>query len=219
MAQIIAVLTGDVVGSRDLGAEGLDRLFTALEAAVSEMAGWPGQTDNPPFARYRGDGWQLALTNPALALRATLVARGAVKAADKRFDTRIGVGIGGADKFMAEDIGGSSGEAFERAAQALDGLKRHQRLGIVPGERPASESDLLRGLFSLCGALTDEWTARQAEAAAILMAREDLTQAEIGQRMNPPIDQQAVADNLGKGHAAALADAVEAFESVIWKNK
>ncbi|WP_029042665.1 hypothetical protein [Cucumibacter marinus] len=216
MAQIIAVLTGDVVGSRDLGADGLDRLFAALEAAVSEMAGWPGQTDKPPFARYRGDGWQLALNNPALALRATLVARGAVKAADKRFDTRIGVGIGPASVQDINEIGQASGVPFEAAGKALDDLSGPIRFGYRSDNRYPEHDNLLDACLALADACSADWTQAQAEVMSRFLLDSGLTHKAIGESLNPPISQQTVWRHFHAARGPALELAINRVETN-WK--
>ena len=57
--QNLAVFTGDIVRSGALEARELSNVFTALEATARSIADW--HDSMAPFARFRGDGGQMAL--------------------------------------------------------------------------------------------------------------------------------------------------------------
>ena len=72
------VLTGDIVRSASLEPGRLDAAFERLREAAAELLDW---TDGRGLERFRGDGWQVAIAAPALALRAAMRLRAAVRVA------------------------------------------------------------------------------------------------------------------------------------------
>ncbi len=209
MQRTIAVLTGDIVGSGDLPAGDLDRLFAAVDGAVAAMAGWPDAPELVSWSRYRGDGWQLVLGRPEWSLRACLFVRAAIRAAHADFETRAGVGIGAAGDMRGGDVGSSVGEAFQRSGRCLDGLRKHFLFGVDAGP----EDGLLESVFVLADALSRGWTARQAEVLGHLLAPDAPNQADVGARLSPPIGQPAVTDHYLVGHGPALLEAIAAVEA------
>lgn len=195
-----AVFTGDIVRSGDLGEQGLADVFEALEAAARDVAFWP--ESHSAFARFRGDGWQMAL--PArYALRAALTCRAAVRRTGKGRDTRIGIGLG-AGTLDGTDLAAADGPAFVQSGRALDAIKRGPRMAAP--DAPA----LLRTALPLADVIARGWTAKQAQVVQALLspaapAQEDLAQA-FG-RSRQMVQKQAEAASL-----AALLDSCEAYE-------
>ena len=68
--QHIAVLTGDLVHSTELGPKGIEAAFGALQRCAEDQENWYGKPLH--FTRHRGDGWQVALAKPEYALRSAL---------------------------------------------------------------------------------------------------------------------------------------------------
>jgi hypothetical protein len=215
---IVAVLTGDIVGSSKLGANKLDNLVESLGTAAERLADWPGNAGSHGFARSRGDTWQLVLTAPELALRACLFLRAAIKSVDRHFDTRIGVGIGGVDYFDPNDVGASDGEAFRLSGMRLDDRTGHARFRIGVEGMDQSE-ELFSALFALCDRISQEWTAAQAEVSYFLFEPQnaDLSQEQIGDLLSPAVTQQQVGKAFLQAGGPALQKAVHAFEAWDWQ--
>ncbi len=210
---IVAVLTGDVVGSSKLGVDQTNKLFRYLNTAAERLATWPGNAGSRGFTRSRGDTWQLVLTVPGLALRACLFLRAAIKAADRRFDTRIGIGIGRAERFDPDDVGASDGEAFRLSGARLDEQSRHECFHFGAAVPNVDES-LLSAFFLLADRLSAGWTLAQAAVMYRMLdpANADLSQSEIGRLLKPPVPQQQVSRAYFRASGPALVKAAEAFE-------
>ncbi len=206
----VAVLTGDVVGSKRLRDAARKDLHTAISRAGSELrdifqGAVPYEVDV-----YRGDSWQLLIAEPRLALRIALLFRSRLKSLmpDVKVDTRVGIGIGSVDFLPETGVSSGDGEAFRRSGWAFEEIGRSFRMAYR-GEGPHQQC------LDVCVRLVDfpatNWTARQAYAVAqALLGR---TQEEIGRDwMERPITQQAVAQHLARAGWHAVDTAVRFFE-------
>ena len=130
-----AVLTGDIIGSTKLGPERLETAMSLLRRLAKEFENThPESLVGHPDV-FRGDSWQLCLQRPALAVTAAVFIRAGLKADD--FDTRIGIGIGPAERLHPERISQSSGPAFVRSGEALDHLGKDRSLAIPQFGEPS----------------------------------------------------------------------------------
>ena len=160
MTGIICVLTGDIVGSTRMASGKLDQLMTGLAEGANEIRHWT-KPAALPLERFRGDGWQFALTDAGHALRAGLMLRAIVKKFDQEADTRIAFGIGNG-KF-GSTLANSGGSAFEISGMQLEKIKSQDRW-VIDGEFDSEQVlPLVRGLFAACEALSNGWTRKQAE--------------------------------------------------------
>lgn len=100
----IAVLTGgDIIGSTQMAPPAdLERAFDALSACAETQAEWHGEDLH--FTRQRGDGWQVRLARPELALRSALAFRAALRCEGKEFSTFIAVAEGGIGEKKSDQI-------------------------------------------------------------------------------------------------------------------
>jgi hypothetical protein len=162
----VAVLTGDLVGSRALSPDRLAEARTALEAAALDAAAWEPGLALGALEFFRGDSWQFALARPRRFLRVALFLRARLKALGRDLDTRIGVGLGPVERLDPERVSRSTGEAFIRSGAALDGMKRRERLALYPDGAGAE----LRAIAMLCAAVADRWSPAQALALAAVLA-------------------------------------------------
>lgn len=174
----LAILTGDLVGSRQLPPERLQAVLEGLKEEWQAFAGaHPGAVVGG-VEIFRGDGWQVALSQPALALEAAVYLRAAVKAhaALRQLDSRVGIGIGPVDHLDPARLGESHGAAFEASGTALESLtetKRCLRL-ILPG-RPAPVLDGI--VLPLLDAQLAHWS--KPEAVAVMGSLLGWTQERI----------------------------------------
>lgn len=97
-----------------------------------------------------------------------------------------------------------------QSGAALAALKGRQRWTITGGFEATAAGVLARGLVTLCDAVSQEWTARQAEAFALRAASEAPTMAEIAERLG--VTQQTVQAHLSRAYGDTLINACEGFE-------
>ncbi len=176
----IAVLTGDIISSTALDAAQLDTVFATLESCAKAQADW---VDGPlRFTRHRGDGWQVALTNPKYALRSALTFRAALRACDPQFDSYIAIATGAAPANLSNDLNTQNDAAFIASGQLLDQLKMQNSESTIGH----ADAGAIGAVAILADHLSQSWT--QAQAAAIL------------QKITPnaSISYTQMAQNLGK---------------------
>lgn len=155
----IAVLTGDLVLSALLGPERITRAFGALEACALMQAGWMGASLR--FTRHRGDGWQVVLARPRMALRSALTFRAALRAQGDEFDSYISIAEGVAPRDIVADLNSQTGEVFVESGRGLDELKEAKRGRMIHNSFGPVDAATI-----LADRLSQGWT--QAQAAAIL---------------------------------------------------
>lgn len=204
----VCVLTGDIVKSTALATDQFEAVMGALEVVASEIAAWHAKPAPVRYERFRGDGWQLLLTEPQWALRASLFARAAIRRVCDDGETRLAAGIGIADR--GATLASSTGTAFELAGHGLESLKTHQLWMIDGGFASGAERALIQGLFSVCDAFSRDWTARQADIFMRLAAPEAPTMARVADTLS--VQPQTVQTHFVRAGGHALLDAVEAFE-------
>lgn len=117
----IAVLTGDLVHSTDLGPEKIERAFAALEDCARTQAEWHGAPLH--FTRHRGDGWQVVLARPEMALRSALAFRAALRTEGDDFDSYIGIADAYMDKTISDDLNKETAHVFAASGSALEFAK------------------------------------------------------------------------------------------------
>lgn len=194
----VAVLTGDLIGSTRLGAAKTDAAITALATASNEFSKW-ATTGPARFTRNRGDGWQIVLERPSAALRAALYLTAALRNADLGLGTRIGIGIGGADKIGTSTLADASGPAFVTSGRLLEQMK-HGRRVLIDGEGTTA---MHKAVTLLAAERAERWTKEQAEAMMLALTDEMMTLETAAVRLG--ISKQATSYRLkGAGHSAVM---------------
>ena len=212
---IQAVLTGDLISSGALS----DRELTAAQGAIRDgakhFAATTGQAivGRPDF--FRGDAWQLLLASPAPALRLALFLRARLRS-QTAADSRIAIGIGSIRSINRRKISLSGGEAFELSGHALDDMSGYFDLTAALPLRPIWAGGWLPVVAHLCSDLVRDWTARQAEIAAVALLHEDATHEQIGAMLPKPVKKQTVTAALRSAHYRALMEALRLFEECDW---
>jgi hypothetical protein len=151
----IAVITGDLVSSTALGREKVERAFAALKDCAETQADWHGAPLH--FTRHRGDGWQVVLARPEMALRSALAFRAALRAEGSEFDSYMGIAEGELEGDVGPDLNAETAEVFELSGEALETTKAD-----LPQKITTSHSTIETACFVLADKLTRGWTPAQA---------------------------------------------------------
>ena len=205
-SMLIAVLTGDLVGSTGHPAETVDAAMQAIQAAALSVADWQTPPADTRFTRFRGDGWQIILTNPQFALRAAAVIQGRLIALG--LESRISIGVGKRESLGTSNLADASGEAFEESGRGLDNMSDLSRLKHSGG---LVQDDIIADLL---GERMQKWTAAQAEAASLYLASPGKirTLFDIGRDLN--ISPQAVNDRLRGAGCHTIASNLRVWENL-----
>lgn len=221
---IYGVLTGDIVASTKLPAGTRSELPEILFAATEEARESFAEAISAPAQVFRGDSFQIVLSEPRQALAVSLYIRCAIRirVAAKKADVRIAIGLGPVDALPEGRDSSGSGEAFVLSGRCLEALSRNRRLGLATWHREAngeppggggvetpSAIDVVLGLLDW---LASGWTERQC--VAVSGALKGWTQEVIAHHWpGRAISQQAVAQHLDRVGWASIEPALAYFEA------
>jgi hypothetical protein len=206
----IAVLTGDLVRSTALSHNDLLVARDALKGAAAEIRGWArGAVHGPDF--FRGDSWQLVLTDDVLLLRAAVYLRTALRALDPQADTRIAIGLGSVDALDIDSVSQSMGEAFTLSGRALDDMNRFEGFILAMPHWSRSQA-YLPTVIAFCDHVVGAWSPSQAKVALEVLRPDDRTQEDVGKALG--VSRQFVNKVYRQSGLSAVLMAVDAFEGL-----
>ncbi len=179
----IAVLTGDLVHSTALGPEGIEAAFGALDDIAHRLSDWHGAPVN--LTRHRGDGWQMVLARPEMALRSALAIRAALRQIGPEYDSYIGIATGTIDHPVGPDLNTETSDVFITSGDRLEMAK-------VLEETRFSHADgsALSAATTLADQISQGWTPAQAQAILPFLIYDE------------PATYTSVASSLGKSRQA-----------------
>jgi hypothetical protein len=164
---------------------------------------------------FRGDAWQLVLSEPGGALRLALLIRARLRA-QLGADTRVAIGIGGVESIDPERTALSVGEAFSVSSRALDKMTGYFEMTAALPDSARIAAQWLPAMAHLCSGLVQSWTRRQAEVVACALLLEQPTHARIAKALSPPVQKQSVTSTLSGAHWRTLLEPIRAFEATDW---
>ncbi|MDM8175402.1 MULTISPECIES: MarR family transcriptional regulator [Olivibacter] len=197
---MIAVLTGDIINSRKAKSarEWNDLLKESLSKVTESDTDWE---------IFRGDSFQLELSNPVNALHSALYLKASLKTV-KDLDARISIGVG-AKSFTGERVTESYGDAYLFSGEQFELLKKNkQTLAIRTGNNTFNEDFNL--FFRLALTFIDNWTPNSAMLVQTVFDHPSLSQKELGEILG--ISQSSVSERFNRAYLAEIRDLIELFE-------
>lgn len=198
-----AVLSGDLIGSTGLDAAELEDAFDVLTTVARHLSRLMGNPAVTGFARNRGDGWQLLLDRPALALRAALTIQASLMARNSAFRTRISMATGTAD-ILPRNLNEARGPVFVASGRGLDSMPPGRTLTHADG-------GAISAATRLADHISASWTQAQARAASHALWPDRPSRAAIAAQIG--VTRQAVDQSLSSGGIPAILDALGFIES------
>jgi hypothetical protein len=211
-----AVLTGDIVGSSRLTPSQMESVRSSLTEAVDLVRPWKRGLVKGRLEFFRGDGWQLLLTDAALAMRVVIFLRASLLAGGIT-DSRIAVGLGEGAKTASEKVALLTGQAFVLSGHGLDEMTQSWRMTVEIPKTSGLLSDWLRVTSHLCDSLISQWTRRQAELVCIAADPKEPNNDAVAQSLKPTVSKQAVAKGLKGASWNAIREAIHQFEKTPWE--
>ena len=186
--RLCAVLTGDLIKSRQASSAAVETTLDTLgQAAATFGTSWDIDTR---FTRYRGDGWQIVLTNPGLMLDAALYLIARLRAGQAGIATRISIGTGPVETLGSRDLSDATGPAFFISGDQLDNMARNRMLALGGhGIGPAQVAIIDLAEYAATG-----WTPTQAEAMALHLEGRLQRHEDIAARLG--VTRQAIQSRL-----------------------
>ncbi|MBW1656565.1 SatD family protein [Flavobacterium quisquiliarum] len=173
-----SVITGDIIGSRQQESE---HWVEDLKKILTPFGATPSQ-----WEVYRGDEFQIEVSNPEEALLAAILIKARLRAI--KSDARMSIGFG--DKtHNATKISESNGSAFIHSGELFETLKKQKvTLALRTGDTNFDEK--LNLMLQLALTFMDSWLVQSAEFIALAIENPKLSQEELGQKLG--INQAAV---------------------------
>lgn len=210
-----AVISGDFIGFSPLSAETRQRLYHLVIDGGRRLNEVFSKAMPEPVDIFRGDGWQLFFSDPAVALRAGLFFRAFIRAHApvRKTDVRMAIAVGPVDYVPAGNVSGGDGEAFRRSGKLLEAMAtpHSSTLRFAMNDSPAALA--IDGMAALAGGIAGRWTSNQARA--VMAALVGMTHQQIAASWHKPISYQAVGMHLKRAGWPAIRHAVGAFEETI----
>ena len=173
----IAVITGDLVNSTELGSDKIKNAFDALKDCAKTQADWYGAPLH--FTRNRGDGWQVIIAIPNMALRSALAFRAALRAKGKEFDSYMGIAEGKVVGDIGSDLNAETEEVFIASGRNLTSESE-----FLSGQRIKYKIDAGAGLI-LLDKITQGWTPKQAATVLLFLnPNKKITQEEASETLD-----------------------------------
>ncbi len=173
---VVAVLTGDVVGSTSLTDAQFDRLLRELDSQCRWIT---SQHQDNAFELMRGDAFQILIFDYALAIKYALLLRMALKACDPDFDCRVCIGIGTYQRLRTQ-LGTSTGPAFTLSGRGLDAMKA-DRLSLLSQDQDFTRTHTL--LTQFADHQLTQLTERQSAIGYLKLRYPNWRQSDIAQEL------------------------------------
>jgi hypothetical protein len=194
-----AVLTGDLISSRKAGPDATERAMSGIAAVAADLSA--------PFARHRGDGWQVLLTQPERALRFVLLVTADLRSQQAPL-SRFAIGIGAVSARRASSLSAETGEAFVTSGEILDDMPRRSTFGIASLTRRLDP--MTWAAARLADQVARRWTPPQAEAMRLALAPDQPTGTSIARALG--ISPAAASYRLQGASWSDMKAVVTAFE-------
>jgi hypothetical protein len=197
---MIAVITGDIINSKKLNPK---KWLKPLKAEL-EIIG-PG----PKFWEiYRGDSFQLMITNAAEALVTAIKIKASLKSISN-MDVRMAIGIG-TKTHSAQKVTESNGTAFVHSGEKFEMLKKEKQNIAIKSDWPEFDREMNLYLRLALIAM-DNWTVNAAEIVKTTMENPDKLQEELGQIVG--IKQNAISNRLKRAYYDEIMEVIEMYKS------
>lgn len=210
--RIVAVLTGDIVGSSKLEAADRRKLLDEMQAAAEELCGLYPKAIPLPADIVRGDSWQILVIDLKFALHAAVFYRASIKARmrPRRVNTRLVLALGTVD-FVAERVSESDGQAFRLSGKALESMHKNTNMRLIsPGWQHEPTVD---AMLRLLDALMNKWTPKQA--LAVTGALRGWTQKRIAKLWKKSVSQATVARHLAESNWDAVRHTLQVWNILV----
>lgn len=196
----LAVITGDLVSSTALAEKDMSARMATVERAAAELADWGSPTY---FTRQSGDGWQMVIRPPELALRAALFIRSHLMRDGAARVTRMYIAAGNAE-LHSENLNDATDPVFVASGRGLKSLPKRALMGHA-------DKGALGATTRLLDHISQNWTPAQAKLMSDALLPQNLSQKEIAKRHD--ISQQSVQQSLSAAGFPAVEDALRFLEA------
>jgi hypothetical protein len=210
-----AVISGDFIGFSHLPLKNRQSMYFILKNGGIELSkAFPGIM---PYEvdMFRGDGWQMLLTDPVLSLRATLYFRAYIrsKTARQKIDTRMAIAVGAIDYIPENRVSAGDGAAFRMSGKLLDKINRSKSATMRLMMEDKKTAMSLNRTVLKTGLLAAQWTALQAKA--MMGKLKGWSHDQISADGHPGISSQAIRRRIIQDGWPQIHHALSVYEAVM----
>ena len=215
----VAVLTGDIVNSRNLSEESRVRLYKTFPQLSKNILRLYPQDVTYPMSNFRGDSWQLVVNRPQKSLKISLYIRLYIcfTFGAEKLDTRIAIGIGKVNFVPTENVSAGDGPAFLASGHLLESFKSERMAIAFSEKKELAERIGLDNMIGLLDHIVTGWSPSQCQA--VFWSLQGLNQKEIAAHWQPKaISQAAVSKSLRNTGLTQIMQSLSLFESLFAKS-
>jgi hypothetical protein len=217
-----AIITGDIVHSRNIDKTYREELIRVLKDAYPEVdRKLCGNRQGEALEFFRGDSFQARVSCPEYALRMSFIIRAKIRSMtvmkghtarlSSIWDARIAVGYDDVS-FISRNISESDGAAFVLSGNALDGMKnKDERIRAETFDKRFNEEFRIQLL--LADTIVKRWTVAQSAAAFHYLSEYEKTQTELSGMMG--ITQSSFSRRMQSGNIECIHLLCQRFETLI----
>ncbi|SFF07954.1 hypothetical protein SAMN05518672_115101 [Chitinophaga sp. CF118] len=200
-----SVITGDIINSRRV--ENPAIWLNPLKALLGEWGKSP-----KTWEIYRGDSFQVEISQPQYALLAAIRIKACIKSVEK-LDVRMGIGIG-EKNFDTPKITEANGEVFINSGEMFEELKKLKQHLAIRSPWPELDTEL-NLMFRLASIVLDKWSTATAQIVTASIINRTLSQKELGEKIERT--QSTVSEAQKRAHYDEIMDLVAFYEKCITK--
>jgi ABC-type protease/lipase transport system fused ATPase/permease subunit len=197
-----SVITGDIINSRKVDPA---IWLNPLKALMEEWG-----TSPETWEIYRGDSFQVEITEPQYALLAAIRIKACIRSVEK-LDVRMGIGIG-EKSYDAPKITEANGEVFINSGETFEELKKLKQRLAIKSPWPGLDTEL-NLMFRLASIVLDKWSTVTAEIVAASITNHTLSQKELGDKIERT--QSTISEAQKRAHYDEMMDLVAFYEKCI----
>lgn len=197
---MLCVITGDIINSQKNGPKAW---LKPLKKELDKIG------KSPKFWEiYRGDSFQVLITNPKEALVISIKIKAALKSI-KKIDVRMSIGLG-KRTYNAPKITESNGSAFVHSGEKFEVLKQERQNIAIKSDWPEFDREINLYL-KLSLIAMDNWTINAAQTMSIAMANPAKSQEELGKLVG--IKQNAISSRLKRAYYTEIMEMNAMYQS------
>ena len=205
----IAIITGDIVDSTKM----TKTERTSMLQLLQSLPEWLSPLCKTNIEIFRGDSFQLKVTEPTKALQIALAIRAIIRANkfagnNEQWDARLAIGIGTLD-YETDSLSTSDGEAYRLSGRGLDIIGR-ARLHIETPWEEVNNELIVSTLFA--DDIVTRWTPSQSRIMFEKLVKNN-SQEDIGNILG--VSRQMVSKTLKVAKDALISVYIKRFKGLI----
>ena len=198
---MIAVITGDIVNSRELSPDWILQLKDAFASLSDKTVKWE---------IFRGDSFQIE--SPVLdALWNALYIKACIRTI-KGADVRMSIGIGEKSTSFSNKITEANGEAFINSGEGFDMLKS-AKMNLIVKSPSVKFDDDLNLYFKLASIVMDNWSATSAKVVKHSIENYNEKQDKIAEISGR--SQSSISESLKRAHFTEIMELEKKFREEV----